>query len=658
MPPRRGRGPTTFSEWMVGTSIASAAGPKKKSSRRDIFRLEMTTDDEAEEDTLKISYPRTGRTGRKKHVESPPVKQIEPAIKEVRFDDSTESEPAPAPTKSALKKKTKVTTIETEEDIPEVDASSDASKSPKEAKSSEEETKSVKCKKKHAKPKDADTDSDCATNPHPTCTCLRCSIAREFIVREFLKTTSKKKSSAPDTDTAASESEAKTPPKPKNQQSNKSKKKQDTTTEAEASESEPEVPAKAKGQVPNKSNLKAKKVDNDTDTEASQSEAEIPPNAPRKKFVSFQKLGSDSESAKESDGESTQSLKKKKKAGNSQAESNKNKNKPGSQPQKGGKKSKKIIEVSSSEYTSEGESSSEDEVERAKRNKKSKQRRKQESDFESEFETRKSRNSRRYRHADYQEDNDPRPRLQRPHFVEPIRASVVQEERVIESPIDPPPNSYFDPQHNVLRIYNGPMYGHHGQYLYPPHRNGSHHPMPMGMPHPSNNPYWHKYKNDQPPQYTGLNNPQILKAAQAAQDQKRQHQIQEEYEEQRRQQQQQPQQSQQQQNPDYNNRPHPPGAYDYVMPGQAYNQVPITQSMPAPGYVPGIPWNTNVCQDPAWLPGHYQSGPQYGPPPNPWEQTRYHEKDIAADPAKGPPSSKDRNKDGENNVIPDGMKVK
>ncbi|KAF4589742.1 hypothetical protein GQ602_003631 [Ophiocordyceps camponoti-floridani] len=83
----------------------------------------------------------------------------------------------------------------------------------------------------------------------------------------------------------------------------------------------------------------------------------------------------------------------------------------------------------------------------------------------------------------------PGPHPRRPHLIEPIRAEVVQTERVVESAEDPPPNAYYDATHGVLRVYHGPVYGgRFGHALYP-RRDASNHALPMGTPHPLHNPY-------------------------------------------------------------------------------------------------------------------------------------------------------------------------
>jgi hypothetical protein len=77
----------------------------------------------------------------------------------------------------------------------------------------------------------------------------------------------------------------------------------------------------------------------------------------------------------------------------------------------------------------------------------------------------------------------------RPNYIAPVRAEVVQTERVIETPYDPAPNAYFDDEHGVVRIYHGGAYGSNANHGLYPRRDKPFRPMPMGVPHPLQNPY-------------------------------------------------------------------------------------------------------------------------------------------------------------------------
>lgn len=64
---------------------------------------------------------------------------------------------------------------------------------------------------------------------------------------------------------------------------------------------------------------------------------------------------------------------------------------------------------------------------------------------------------------------NPGPHPRRPNYISPIRAEVIQTERVIESADDPPPNAYYDAKHNIVRVYHGPVWGstNPNQPMYP-----------------------------------------------------------------------------------------------------------------------------------------------------------------------------------------------
>ncbi|KAK1983832.1 hypothetical protein LZ30DRAFT_769172 [Colletotrichum cereale] len=86
------------------------------------------------------------------------------------------------------------------------------------------------------------------------------------------------------------------------------------------------------------------------------------------------------------------------------------------------------------------------------------------------------------------------PHLRRPNLIMPIRAEVLQVEHTIEGVEDPRPNAFHDPQHGVVRVYHGPAYGNPYGMLYPA-RDPNKAPLPMGVPHPLRNPYFHGFAN-------------------------------------------------------------------------------------------------------------------------------------------------------------------
>ncbi|KAK2014738.1 hypothetical protein LZ32DRAFT_581165 [Colletotrichum eremochloae] len=86
------------------------------------------------------------------------------------------------------------------------------------------------------------------------------------------------------------------------------------------------------------------------------------------------------------------------------------------------------------------------------------------------------------------------PHLRRPNLIMPIRAEVLQVEHTIEGVEDPRPNAFHDPQHGVVRVYHGPAYGNPYGMLYPA-RDPNKALLPMGVPHPLQNPYFHGFAN-------------------------------------------------------------------------------------------------------------------------------------------------------------------
>ncbi|KAL0930808.1 uncharacterized protein CTRU02_213543 [Colletotrichum truncatum] len=81
------------------------------------------------------------------------------------------------------------------------------------------------------------------------------------------------------------------------------------------------------------------------------------------------------------------------------------------------------------------------------------------------------------------------PHLRRPNLIMPVRAEVLQVEHTIEGAEDPRPNAFHDPQHGVVRVYHGPAYGNPYGLLYPV-RDSSRATLPIGVPHPLQNPYF------------------------------------------------------------------------------------------------------------------------------------------------------------------------
>ncbi|KAK7428893.1 hypothetical protein QQZ08_004507 [Neonectria magnoliae] len=602
-PARKVTGPSNFCEWVIGTTIPSALGPipsKKKPRRRDVVRVEITTDDESEEDTLKITYPRTGRN--KQTSQNPG-----PAIKKVRFDENTKD----APKKSALKKQKPPATDSDDTSDSTADATPDSSQSSKagdsEADSSDDAPKPAKSKKQHHKSKSSsDTDIEYDSDPHPTCKCQSCAKGRDMLG----KLGKKGGKSDSDGNTETSESEADhSPAKGKkkaatNGKKNGGKKNTESSSEGETSnssketsESEPEKPAKAKAQAKTtaaKKKDELKSEESETDAEASESEPDPPPKAKKQEPARSNKAkgGKQTESS-DADGETSESAKDTEEETKPAKKNNSNKNKPDSgkknSQQNRQKQAQKQPQKQKKEPESEATDQDEDEEEEKTSGKeKDKSKKTKQSEETEKATSKKSKNKDGAKKGNYPEAM-PLPNPRRPNLIEPIRAEVVQTERVVETPEDPPPNAYYDQEHNIVRVYYGPVYGnHHGNALYPT-RTTNNQPLPMGIPHPTQNTYFYGFNNQHPPQQP----------------------------------------------------PQPPQGY-------GYNHVPITQGMP-----PG-PWTT-MAPPPGYPPG---------PPGQPVAQLDGQQMKpdggmyVMSGGAGFPPSSKDKDKDGLNNIGPEDFKDK
>ncbi|KAF7551639.1 hypothetical protein G7Z17_g4884 [Cylindrodendrum hubeiense] len=535
-------GPSHFCEWVIGTTIPSILGPipkQKKHRYRDVVRVEVTTDDESEEDTLKITYPRTGRT-------NSTYDNSHSTVKKVRFDEKTKD----APKKSALKKpKSPVDSDETSESDAE---SSKAGES--EIESSDDAPRPAAKGKKQQKKKNVssdDTDSEYDSDPHPTCKKQAPPNGKGNIRKRPNESDTDAETSNSSRETSGSEPEKS--PKAKNQSKNRSTKKkeepksEESSTDAEASGSEPETLSKVKKQEATKSNKKkgGKQTNaSDTDVETSESAKETDEETNPAKKTNDGKSGSGKKNGKQA-----QAQKQKKKPENEINDQDKSKEEeqPAAKEQGKSKKGKKV-EESETEY--------------------------------SKMSKRKGETKR----GNYPEALlYPHPR--RPNLIEPIRAEVVQTERVVETPEDPAPNAYYDQEHNIVRVYYGPVYGnHHSNALYPS-RTANTQPLPMGITHPTQNPYYYGFNNNQP-----------LQAP-------------------------------------------PPQGY-------GYSHAPITQGLPAG------PWNA-VAPPPGFPPGYT------GQPINQMnsqEMQRGGDAYMMSGGAGFPPSNKEKDKDGVNNVGPEESK--
>ncbi|KAK2592517.1 hypothetical protein QQS21_009792 [Conoideocrella luteorostrata] len=411
---KKGPPPSLFCEWVVGTTIPAALGPLPKNppKQRDVVTVEVLTDDETEEDILKITYPRSSLSSQRKSVK-------DTSTKKVRFQDG--------PKKSALKKPAapedaapEDAATDTEEDTSA--ESSDSAPAASEDESSPPKPKAKKPKEEDTKPSDSEDDSE----PHITCKCTDCIRGRQKQQRRAKKCAKKAK----DSDVPKDE--------PKDEKKTEQAKKQDNKED-------------------NKDEKKNKEESSGSDVESQESE-----------------------SAKDTTDESDVEKDEKEKDEKDKDEKDKEDSKEQDQGKKKNKNKKKVKDKDQND------------VDKASENEDNKD---QQAQAETSPKKGKAEGKKRSKNAQKEssKENVEGPHLRRPNLIEPIRAEVVHTERAVETPEDPLPNAYYDAENNIVRIYHGPVYGHHNQSSYSRRDYPSIRPLPMGTPHPMQSPYYHGF---------------------------------------------------------------------------------------------------------------------------------------------------------------------
>lgn len=390
---KKNSGPMLFCEWVIGGPLPAARrarqpkppkpSPPPPPPPRDVIRVEVTTDDEKEEDTLKITFPRSGRAASPAAIEETTTEAV---VKKVRFEEGKKGVK-----KSAMKQ---LKNDESDSSATLAESSSDGDSS--DASSKDDDKKDDK--KGQASSDESESDGE----PHPTCKCSRCVKRRKKSGKEKVN-----KAKECESDESAATDSASEDEKPKKKESKKSNKNQQENQQSNKKD-------KNKGK---------KKESSDTDDEAAESGKET------------------TDEEKETKPAMTKAEKKKAAA----AEKN--------------KKEEKTAKAGQDEKSSAPASKS--------------------------------------LPFDAYPSAFPGPHARRPNLIAPIRAQVVQTEDVVETPDDPPPNAFYDAAANIMRVYYGPVYGNHNpqsQSLYP-RREAAGRPLPVGMPHPLQNPYYHGFQN-------------------------------------------------------------------------------------------------------------------------------------------------------------------
>jgi hypothetical protein len=261
----------TLCEWSIGATIpeiyeASIRRKRRAARRRGVVSVEVFTDDETEEDSVKITYPRTN--GKKKA-----------GSKDASGSSSKKVHFEARPRKSSLRKSTSGSSDS------EKSGQSDSAKSNEgnssgsgSAPGSTEESDSGKPPKSNSsKSTDSNYDSSGDSEPHPDCECCRCVKGRAR-----LRNTGKGKKCCDKADSSDSESHSNSKAKNKKKASKSVKKgeaaKQDTApvssdsdAKSKGDEENPEKQAKSNKSVEKKKekdDKDAKKTDSKKDGES------------------------------------------------------------------------------------------------------------------------------------------------------------------------------------------------------------------------------------------------------------------------------------------------------------------------------------------------------------------------------------------------------
>lgn len=393
MKKKRGSLPTLFCEWVVGTTIPAALGPipKKPSPKRDIVSVEVVTDDETEEDTLRITYPRSGRS--RDNTSSKDV-----IVKRVRFEDG--------PAKSALKNGSTAAASNEASTDSGAEASAESSDSeatpPEPPPTPKKESKRAKKKAQKEKEPADSSKNEVDSNTHPQ-------------ESEAAQNGNGKKEEQPSTDAVDNAD---------------GKKEEQPSTDA-VNDADPHPTCECLSCVDGRKKQQCKKKCKAPEPKADENKPQVQPEGASKDEAPAQEPGNAADDSSNKD--------KDKQNGEKQEDSAKN-----------------------GEAKPEGDDKGQEPSQQAQTEEK-----------ESQKESDKSA-------KDPAQNNVYPPH---PRFIEPIRAEVLHMEKVMEAPEDPIPNAYYDAESKVVRVYYGPMYGHHGQMLYPRH-DPSYRPMPMGMHYP------------------------------------------------------------------------------------------------------------------------------------------------------------------------------
>ncbi|CVL01041.1 uncharacterized protein FMAN_10252 [Fusarium mangiferae] len=489
---RKTKLPSHFCEWVVGTTIESVIGAipqNKPPKKRDVVRVEVTTDDESEEDTVKITYPRTGRT-----YTPPPANEAKAEVKKVRFDFGQNG-----PIKSAMKQTTTTTPMDSSDEASDSGPETESDSSQSAEISSSDATDSdvdypVKCvkhkrqrkKKKHRQTQtEEDTESDWDSDPATDCPCQRCTKGRQILKRVGRKRSKEITPPSPETSDSDEEEE---PPNSK-RQSGKNKRR--CLKKVKPTESDPNT-----SDSDSESEILALKKRSQTKSQGKQTDGKKQQAAPQPPMTKKQRKAMNKKAKQqqeqEIEGETSDSPKEAEEETEPEEEPKKqNKGKQKNNKKQKGNQGNQKKQEPENETNKDQEAAPADEAPEASKD-----------TDQGKFRTMKGKAKAQPKQKDGVKKGNypeglPVPHMRQSQLIEPIRAQVVQIERVIKTPQDPAPNAYYDAEHNTMRAYDGPAYGNHQSNALYPERDAFGRPLPMGQPHPMQNPFYYGFNNPQ-----------------------------------------------------------------------------------------------------------------------------------------------------------------
>ncbi|KAI1094529.1 hypothetical protein F5B19DRAFT_37566 [Rostrohypoxylon terebratum] len=87
------------------------------------------------------------------------------------------------------------------------------------------------------------------------------------------------------------------------------------------------------------------------------------------------------------------------------------------------------------------------------------------------------------------------PKFRQTRFVLPPESRVMHVEHTVEDSEDPHPNAFYDNKNGIMRVYHGPAYGNPNGVLYPKNRhNDTYRRLSVGTPHPQDNVYYNGFQ--------------------------------------------------------------------------------------------------------------------------------------------------------------------